>query len=120
MAARPAPGDTVGRAAPSPPDTGRGATPDLHPEAGIYAIVTSAQSISGVRTLLAGLAEAGYPTAIQRYLDDAGQVWYRGMVGPYPSRDAAESAARQLRRERSLKVWVTEIRPGSLSSENLR
>ncbi len=104
----------------TPPDSGPAAAPDLHPAAGIYAIVTSAQAISGVRKLLSQLAEAGSPTAIQRYLDDAGKVWYRGLVGPYPSRDAAESAARQLRRERSLKVWVTEIRPGSLSPENLR
>jgi cell division septation protein DedD len=93
---------------------------DMHPEAGIYAIVASARAVSGVRNLLDQLSAAGYPTAIQRYLDDAGHVWYRGMVGPYPSRDAAEAAARQLRRERSLKVWVTEIRPGSLAPESLR
>lgn len=83
------------------------------PEAGVYAIVASARDPAGVRSLLKDLASAGYPTAMQRYTDDAGRTWYRGMVGPYPSRDAAESAARQLRRERQLRVWVTEIRPGS-------
>ena len=119
-APRAAPADTLAAAAGTATDGGPTSTPALHPEAGIYAIVTSAQAMSGVRTLLSELSAAGYPTAIQRYLDDAGQVWYRGMVGPYPSRDAAEAAARQLRRERSLKVWVTEIRPGSLSPENLR
>jgi cell division septation protein DedD len=118
-APRTAPSDTLA-AGSGAADGGPTSSPALHPEAGIYAIVTSAQAMSGVRTLLSELSAAGYPTAIQRYLDDAGQVWYRGMVGPYPSRDAAEAAARQLRRERSLKVWVTEIRPGSLSPENLR
>ncbi len=100
-----------------PDSTRRGQGSELHPEPGIYAIVTSAQAESGVRKLLSGLSEAGYPTALQRYLDDAGQAWYRGMVGPFPSREEAEAAARQLRRERSLKVWVTEIRPGTLSPE---
>jgi hypothetical protein len=58
------------------------------------------------------LARSGYPTAIQRRRDDGGQMWYRALVGPYPARLGAEAAARQLRRERSLDAWVTELTAG--------
>lgn len=97
----------------SAPATAGGGSPRARPESGVYAVVASARDSSGVRTLLDDLSSAGYPTSMQRYTDDAGRTWYRGLVGPYPSRDAAEAAARQLRRERDLRVWVTEIRPGS-------
>lgn len=97
----------------SAPATTGGGSPRARLQAGVYAVVASARDSSGVRSLLDDLSSAGYPTSMQRYTDDAGRTWYRGLVGPYPSRDAAESAARQLRRERDLRVWVTEIRPGS-------
>lgn len=85
---------------------------------GFYAILISARSPAGVRQLTARLEAAGYPTAVQRHEDDAGEVWYRGMVGPFPARPGAEAAARQLRRERDLQVWVTEIR-SELSAEDI-
>lgn len=79
-------------------------------EPGFYAIAASARERGGVRELLDRLASAGYPTTMQRHEDDAGRVWYRGLVGPYQSRAEAEASARQLRRERDLSVWVTQIR----------
>jgi len=39
-------------------------------------------------------------------------MWYRALVGPYPARLGADAAARQLRRERSLDAWVTELTAG--------
>lgn len=77
--------------------------------AGYYAIVTSARQRTGVVSLLETLSEAGYPTRIQSYPDEAGETWHRGLVGPFPSRARAEAAARQLLRERDLQAWVTEI-----------
>jgi hypothetical protein len=77
--------------------------------AGYYAIVTSARQRAGVVSLLDSLSEAGYPTRIQSYPDEAGETWHRGLVGPFPSRARAETAARQLLRERDLQAWVTEI-----------
>ncbi|MFW6088926.1 MAG: SPOR domain-containing protein [Gemmatimonadota bacterium] len=77
--------------------------------AGYYAIVTSARQRAGVVSLLESLSEAGYPTSIQSYPDEAGETWHRGLVGPFPSRARAEAAARQLLRERDLQAWVTEI-----------
>lgn len=76
---------------------------------GFYAIVGSARQEGGIAQLVASLAAAGYPTEVQRSPDDAGAVWYRGLVGPFDSRTAAEAAARQLLRERRLEAWVTEI-----------
>lgn len=76
---------------------------------GYYAIVTSARQRTGVVSLLESLSEAGYPTRIQSYPDEAGETWHRGLVGPFPSRARAEAAARQLLRERDLQAWVTEI-----------
>jgi len=79
---------------------------------GFYTIVVSARSYGGVLSLTRSLDAAGYPTAIQTHEDDAGVVWYRGLVGPYANRQGADAAARQLRRERGLQVWVTEIGTG--------
>lgn len=76
---------------------------------GFYAIVASTRQREGVETLVASLAEAGYPTRIQTYPDEAGKVWHRALVGPFPSRARAQAAARQLLRERDLQAWVTEI-----------
>lgn len=92
--------------------------PDIDPEEpaaadegppGYYAIVTSARQRAGVVSLLESLSEAGYPTRVQSYPDEAGETWHRGLVGPFPSRARAEAAARQLLRERELQAWVTEI-----------
>jgi hypothetical protein len=118
-----APGAVAGgEEGPARPDAAAGDTAavagDVPP--GHYAVVAAAREDAGVRRLLERLAEAGYPTALQRHRDDAGQLWYRGMVGGYPSRREAEAAARQLRRERDLDVWITEVRVGSSPEEIFR
>jgi cell division septation protein DedD len=84
---------------------------------GFYTIVASARSYPGVLSLTQSLNAAGYPTAIQTHQDDSGVVWYRGLVGPYANRQGADAAARQLRRERGLQVWVTEIGTGFPAEE---
>lgn len=90
------------------------------PPTGYYAVVTAARDPDGVRALLEELRAAGYPAEVQRYTDDAGRTWYRGMVGSYPSREEAEAAARQLTRERDLNAWITEVRAGRSDDEMLR
>jgi len=77
--------------------------------AGFYAIVGSARQQSGIADLTESLGSAGYPTRVQSFPDDAGAIWYRGLVGPYRTRAEADAAARQLTRERRLQAWVTEI-----------
>lgn len=112
--AAPAAGDTAGAAADDSVSAPGGVRP------GFYAVVAAVQERSGVRRLLEGIARAGYATAIQEHRDDAGRLWYRGMVGPYGSRGAAEAAARELRFQRDLDVWVTEVRAGSTPEEIFR
>ncbi len=82
---------------------------------GYYAIVGSAQQEEGIAQLVRSLARAGFPTAVQQFSDDAAQLWYRGLVGPFATRSQAEAAARQLVRERQLQTWVTRVErsPGS-------
>ena len=92
-------GDSVSAPAEPPPD-----------QSGHYAIVASASQSEGVRALLASLRGSGYRTRLQEFADEAGRVWYRGLVGPYPTRARAQAAAQQLGRERNLQAWVTEVR----------
>ncbi len=99
----------------APPDTAAPRAGALTP--GFYAVVAAARDQDGVRRLLDRLSEAGYPTALQRHRDDAGRLWYRGMVGEYGTREEAEAAARQLRRERDVDPWVTEVRAGAEGRE---
>lgn len=87
-------------------------TPEEPPlRAGFYAVVASSQNPQGIRSLTAHLAEAGFPAGVQRHRDEALEVWYRALVGPYETREDAEAAARQLRRERGLQAWISEIGP---------
>lgn len=100
-----------------PDTTGRPGGADSLPSgdvtSGYYAVVVAARDADGVRRLLARLSEGGYPTAVQRHRDDAGRLWYRGMVGPYDGREEAEATSRQLRSEHEVDPWVTEIRAGA-------
>ncbi len=83
------------------------------PAAGYYTVAMASPEADGVVELVSALARSGYPTAIQRRRDDGGQLWYRALLGPYPARERAEAAARQLRRERGLDAWVTEVTAGT-------
>lgn len=100
-------------AGPGPAGPGRDTARSELPRAGFYAIAVSARQRRGVERLTARLSEAGYPTAVQRYEDDAGREWFRGMVGPYATRSEAEAAARDLNAEQDLSAWVTEVTPGA-------
>lgn len=116
--AEPAPSDTA--AAPASDTSGPAADEpaEASPEPGFYAVVTAAREAAGVRRLLERLRDGGYPTSLQPYRDDAGQRWYRGLVGPFEERRGAEAAARQLRRERETSVWVTELRAGATTEQS--
>lgn len=83
------------------------------PAAGYYAVAVASRTAGGVIELVGALARSGYPTAVQRRRDDAGEMWYRALVGPYPVRERAEASARQLRRERDLDAWVIEVTAGT-------
>lgn len=100
------------------------ASPDLTPEAvppepGFYAIVSSSQRREAIAALVARLAETGFAADIQRHRDEAGELWFRAMVGPYETREQAEAAARQLRRERGLQAWISEVGPDVRPAELL-
>jgi len=107
--------DEAGRAAGAPAQEPGGEEADAArmapagPPSGYYAIVGSARQRGGIEALVAELAGAGYPVEIQAVPDQAGETWYRGLVGPYPTRAEAEAAARQLQRERRLQSWVTGV-----------
>ncbi len=95
------------------PERGGDATDEraspVGPPSGYYAIVGSARQRGGIESLVGELAGAGYPVQTQAVPDQAGDTWYRGLVGPYPTRAEAEAAARQLQRERRLQSWVTGV-----------
>lgn len=108
-----APAASETRSRPTEPEPGVTAADSTGIPAGFYAVAASAREADGVGDLLDELDAGGYPAALQRHRDDAGRTWYRALVGPYPSRTEAEAAARQLRRERDLAAWVTEVGPGA-------
>ncbi len=102
------------RAADAEPEAGPGdeqvpaaGPPDVPP--GYYAIVGSARQRDGIDALLGELRVAGFPVRVQPVTDEAGSLWFRGLVGPFGTRSEADAAARQLQRERQLQSWVTGI-----------
>lgn len=111
----PGPGtDTASRAERPSAESGAGEEDRADPgaaESGFYAIVASSQAAGGIRRLTEDLAEVGFPVAVQRHRDEAGELWYRALVGPYDAREEAEEAAARLRRERGLEAWITEVGP---------
>ncbi|MFQ5691078.1 MAG: SPOR domain-containing protein [Gemmatimonadota bacterium] len=118
-AAEPGPEELSASLAPPPIPTDEaaaGSTRSLMP-AGFYAVVSSSQALGGIRTLARRLSAAGFPTRIQRHRDEANEVWYRALVGPYTSRRAAERMGRRLRRERGLQSWIAEVAPDSRLEE---
>lgn len=81
-------------------------------EPGFYVVLGWSRSPGGVRERLRDVREAGFPVAVEMRRDDAGDRWYRGLVGPYGGRRRARGVARTLQREHSLDGWVQEVRPG--------
>lgn len=85
--------------------------------AGVYAIVSSSQRLPGVADLSRTLTGAGFTARVQRHRDEAGEIWYRCMVGPFGSREEAEEGADRLRAERGLHAWITEIAPDTMPAD---
>ncbi|MEJ2483413.1 MAG: SPOR domain-containing protein [Gemmatimonadota bacterium] len=85
------------------------ARPESGVPAGFYAIVGSARQRDGIEALVADLQTGGFPVQVQTTSDEAGETWYRGLVGPFASRAEAEAASRQLQRERQLQSWVMGV-----------
>lgn len=123
-----APGATAGDSAVGPEsaaDTARTDSATLDrglrvTDAGFYVVLGWSGSPGEVREQLRPVREAGFPVAAQVRRDDAGDRWYRALVGPYGERDRAAEVARTLQREHAVQGWVHEVRPGLLTDEVLR
>ena len=76
--------------------------------AGYYAVAISSRQLSSLVRLRQSLVSSGYSTQVLRRVDEADDIWYRLLVGPYSSRTAAEVIARELRRERGIDAWIHE------------
>ncbi len=82
---------------------------------GFYAVATSSRQLESLGRLRRSLEDSGYPTQVLSRRDEANDLWYRLMVGPYTSREEAEAAARSLQRERGISAWIHEsFGPGEL------
>ena len=75
---------------------------------GFYAVASSSRQLESLGRLRRSLEDSGYPTEVLSRRDEANDLWYRLMVGPYASRDDAEDAARSLQRERGISAWIHE------------
>ncbi len=85
---------------------------DVVPD-GFYAVAISSRRLDSARQLRRSLDASGYPTRLLPRIDEANETWYRLMVGPYPSREAAEAVAGELQRERGIDAWIQEISGGT-------
>jgi DedD protein len=93
-AAEPAKAATAPKAADAP----KAAEP-VTAGAGAYSVQLAAfTDDKGANALAAKLKKAGHPSYIEPYETSRGRVW-RVRVGPYPSREAAESARTRLKAE---------------------
>ncbi len=79
------------------------------PPPGYYAVVSAARARDGVARLVDWLESVGYPARVDRHDDAMGAIWFRAMVGPYPDRNAAESASRSLNSRYGYKPWILSI-----------
>ena len=75
---------------------------------GFYAVATSARELESLQALRRSLEGSGYPTEVLTRRDEANELWYRLMVGPYRSRADAESTVSDLQRERGISAWIHE------------
>lgn len=79
---------------------------------GFYAVATSSRQLESLRALQSSLEGSGYRTEVLTRRDEANELWYRLMVGPYSSRQEAETAVGSLRRERGISAWIHEALGG--------
>lgn len=113
QATKPATAETGKRAepGPQPADAGKSAEPPKAPPtepvkaaepakaAGAYSVQLAAfTDDKGANSLAARLKKDGHPAYIEPYETSRGRVW-RVRVGPYPSREAAETARGKLKAE---------------------
>lgn len=79
---------------------------------GFYAVATSSRQLESLLPLRRALEGSGYTTHVFPRIDEANEIWYRLMVGPYASRDDAERATQELRRSRGIDAWIHEVAAG--------
>jgi len=76
---------------------------------GFYAVANSSRQLSSLGELRVALETSGYSTHVLPRIDEANDIWYRLLVGPYASRPAAEAVSRELRRQRGIDAWIYEV-----------
>jgi hypothetical protein len=84
------------RAGVAPAEGGAGVAPPPVPEGILYLQVSRSQNPAWAQALATEIVDDGYPALV--LAPGAGEEAYRVVVGPYPSREAAESAGRRLGR----------------------
>lgn len=99
----PAPGAEV---APRPDEPAATPLPEL--PGGFYAVALSSRQLAELGQMRQLLDGSGYSTHVLRRVDEASDIWYRLLVGPYETRPDAEEAALELRRERGIDAWIHE------------
>ena len=78
------------------------------PAPGFYAVAQSSRELATLGQMRQLLDRSGYSTHMLRRMDEAGDTWYRLLVGPYETRPDAEGAALDLQRERGIDAWIHE------------
>ena len=107
VASRPLPEFEFGDEQGAEPDAAPGDPFTTIPD-GFYAVATSSRQLESLGRLRRALEDSGYRTQVLSRRDEANDLWYRLMVGPYGSRSDAEDAARTLQRERGISAWIHE------------
>jgi cell division septation protein DedD len=92
------------------------AVPVVSVPPGFYAVAASSQRVGGVHDLSEALEGDGYPALVVPRRDEANEIWYRVMVGPFGTRDEAEDTLLRLRRERGIQGWVREVTQGDFGT----
>ena len=76
---------------------------------GFYVVVNSSRQLVSLEGLEEALEGSGYSTHVVPHVDEASNMWYRLLVGPYISRSSADTVSSKLRRERGIDAWIQEI-----------
>ena len=76
---------------------------------GFYVVVNSSRQLASLEGLEEALEGSSYSTHVAPHVDEAGDMWYRLLVGPYISRSSADTVSSELRRERGIDAWIQEI-----------